>query len=301
VLAQGSFGLPSPPDAPPRVSALIVSYNTRALLLESIASIVDQPGVETIVLDNASHDGSPQAVADRFPTVRLIHSVANLGFAAGVNRAAACASGRGLLILNPDARLEPGALDLLVEHLDRFPRVGLVSPSLRYADGSAQPAAFRFPGLVQIALDLFPIDRLMASPLNGRVAHAQRPTQIDHPLGACMLIDRAAWQDVGPLDEGYYMYLEEIDWCRRARLRGWQIWHHPDAVAIHHGGQSTRQQPDLMFAQLWRSRLRYYQRFSDPAYNRLVHALVRFGLGRAAAQAGTRRAALIDDVRRLAS
>jgi GT2 family glycosyltransferase len=283
------------------VSALIVSYNTRALLLESIASVVHQPGVETIVLDNASRDGSARAVVTRFPTVQLIQSDKNLGFAAGVNRAAACARGRSLLILNPDARLESDALDLLLEVLDRTPRAALVGPSLRYADGADQLAAFRFPGLVQVALDLFPIDRLMDSPLNGRVSDATRPMQIDHPLGACMLIDRAAWQDVGPLDEGYFMYLEEIDWCRRARLRGWQVWHHPAAVAIHHGGQSTRQQPDVMFAQLWRSRLRYYQRFSNPTYNRLVHTLVRFGLGRAAAQAGPRRAALIDAVRRLAS
>jgi GT2 family glycosyltransferase len=293
--------LPSPPEAPPRVSALIVSYNTRTLLLESIASVVDQPGVETIVLDNASHDGSPQAVAARFPSVQLIRSDSNIGFAAGVNRAATCARGRSLLILNPDARLEPDALDLLLEVLDRTPRAALVGPTLCYADGSAQPAAFRFPGLAQLALDLFPIDRLMASRLNGRVSSSGPPVQIDHPLGACMLIDRAAWTDVGPLDEGYFMYLEEIDWCRRARLRGWQIWHHPGALAIHHGGQSTRQQPDAMFAQLWRSRLRYYQRFGDPAYNRLVHLLVRFGLGRAAAQAGSRRATLIDAVRRLAS
>ncbi len=200
---QGSFGLPSPLDAAPRVSALIVSYNTRALLLESIASVVNQPGVETIVLDNASHDGSPQAVAERFPTVQLIRSATNLGFAGGVNKAAGCATGRALLTLNPDARLEPDALDLLLEVLDRTPRAALVGPTLRYADGSAQPAAFRFPGLAQIALDLFPIDRLMASPLNGRVPDAQRPMKIDHPLGACMLIDRAAWQDIGPLDEGY--------------------------------------------------------------------------------------------------
>ncbi len=289
-------------EATPRVSALIVSYNTRALLLESVDSVVHEPGVETIVLDNASHDGSPQAVADRFPTVQLIRSESNLGFAAGVNRAAACARGRSLLILNPDARLQPGTLDLLVEHLDRYPRAALVSPSLRYPDGSAQAAAFRFPGLAQVVLDLFPVARLMDSPLNGRfVSRAPQPHQIEHPLGACMLIDRTAWEDVGPLDEGYFMYFEEVDWCRRARLRGWQVWHHPAAVAVHHGGQSTRQHSDVMFAQLWRSRLRYYQRFSGPTYNRLVHAVVSFGLRRAVARAGPRRAALIDAVRRLVS
>jgi N-acetylglucosaminyl-diphospho-decaprenol L-rhamnosyltransferase len=275
-----------------RVSVLIVSYNTCELLLEAIGSVVDEPGVETIVFDNASRDGSPNAVGKRFPMVKLVESAENLGFAAGINRAAAQATGSALLVFNSDARLEPGALDLLLELLDRSPTAALVSPSLTYADGMPQPAAFRFPGLIQVTLDLFPISRLIDTRFNGRIK-ATRPTQIEHPLGACMLIKRAAWQDVGPLDEGYFMYLEEIDWCRRARRRGWQIWHQPRAVAVHHAGSSTRQLPDAMFAQLWRSRLRYYQRFSGPTYNRLIHALVRLGLPRTTRQ--------IDAVRRLVS
>jgi GT2 family glycosyltransferase len=96
------------------------------------------------------------------------------------------------------------------------------------------------------------------------------------------------------------MYLEEIDWCKRARLRGWQVWHHPSAVVVHHGGSSTSQQPDVMFAQLWRSRLRYYQRFHGPTYNRLLHAVVRLGLASAARHASPKRSALIAAVRRLA-
>jgi N-acetylglucosaminyl-diphospho-decaprenol L-rhamnosyltransferase len=285
-------------DPTPRVSALIVSYNTRVLLLESIASVVNEPGVETIVVDNGSVDGSQHAVADRYPSVRLICSQTNLGFAGGMNRAAAGARGRYLLLLNSDARLERGALDLLVELLDRAPRAALVGPRLLYPDGRPQPAAFRFPGLVQVFLDLFPVPRLMDSPLNGRIA-ARNATRIDHPLGACMLIRKAAWHDVGPLDEGYFMYLEEVDWCRRARQRGWHIWYEPAAVVIHHGGSSTRQQPDAMFARLWRSRLRYYQRFESPAYNRWVHLIVRKGLRRVARRANPRRAEIIESVRRL--
>jgi GT2 family glycosyltransferase len=129
-------------DPTPRVSALIVSYNTRVLLLESIASVVNEPGVETIVVDNGSLDGSPQAIAERYPSVRLICSETNLGFAAGMNRAAACARGRYLLLLNSDARLEQGALNLLVELLDRAPSAALVGPRLRYPDGRPQTAAF---------------------------------------------------------------------------------------------------------------------------------------------------------------
>lgn len=258
-------------------SALIVSFNTRELTLEAIASALQVPGIEVVVVDNASHDGSAEAIATRYPSVRLIRSATNLGFAGGVNRAAAGATGEYLLVLNSDARLQPGALELMQTLLEQHPRAALVGPALRYADGSAQPAAFAFPGLLQVALDLYPIDRVMNSPLNGRV-YASEPREVDHPLGACMLIRAAAWRDVGPLDEGYFMYLEEIDWCRRASARGWQIWHHPGALVVHHGGASTRQRPEAMFAQLWRSRLRYYTRFHGPTYNRLVHALVRLGL-----------------------
>jgi N-acetylglucosaminyl-diphospho-decaprenol L-rhamnosyltransferase len=257
-------------------SALIVSYNTRELTLAAIRSVLEFAS-ETIVVDNASRDGSADAIGAAFPDVTLIRSAANLGFAGGINRAAGVASGESLLVLNSDASLTRGALALLLELLERRPRAALVAPALRYPDGRPQPSAFRFPGLAQIALDLFPVDRLMDSRLNGRI-HAEWATQIDHPLGACMLIRRVAWEDVGPLDEGYFMYLEEVDWCRRARGRGWQIWHEPRAVVVHHGGSSTRQHRGAMVAQLWRSRLRYYTRFYGPGYNRLVHTVVRLGL-----------------------
>jgi GT2 family glycosyltransferase len=280
--------------AAPRVSALIVSYNTRDLLLEALASLGDLTGMEAIVVDNASRDHSADAVAEHFHKVTLVRSDTNLGFAAGVNLAASRARGDRFLVLNPDARLEAGSLDLLCELLDRSPRVALAAPSLRYASGASQPAAFRFPGFIQVALDLFPIDRLADTRWNGRIS-ASRPVQVDHPLGACMLIRRQAWDDVGPLDDGYFMYVEEVDWCRRARDRGWEVWHHPAAVVVHHGGQATRQQADAMYAQLWRSRLRYYQRYHSPGYNRAMHALIEKGLERASRG----RSAQLDPVRQL--
>jgi N-acetylglucosaminyl-diphospho-decaprenol L-rhamnosyltransferase len=255
------------------VSVLIVSFNTCELTLEAIGSV---PGLETIVVDNASRDESPEAVARHFPSVRLIRSETNLGFAGGVNLAAAAATGDMLLVLNSDARPEPGAVELLVELLVLHPQAALVAPALRYPDGRPQPSAFAFPGLIQVALDLFPIERLVDTPLNGRV-YSAAPRQVDHPLGACMLIRRAAWLDVGPLDEGYFMYLEEIDWAQRAHRRGWQIWFEPRAAAVHHSGAATRQQRDAMLAQLWRARLRYYQRYHGPFYNRLVRSFIRLG------------------------
>jgi GT2 family glycosyltransferase len=261
----------------PRVSALIVSYNTRDLLVGALASLAVEPDLEAIVVDNASMDGSPEAVAERFPGVALIRSPTNVGFAAATNRAAREAHAPLLLLLNPDAALCPGALDMLIAFLEDQPRVAAVAPALVYADGQPQDNAFRFPGLAQLLLDLFPVGRLTASSLNGRV-RATAPVRIDHPLGACVLIRRAAWDEVGPLDEGYFMYVEEVDWCRRAASRGWQVWFEPRARAVHASGAATRQHADAMLAQLWRSRLRYYQRFYGPAYNRLVHAVVRLGM-----------------------
>jgi GT2 family glycosyltransferase len=277
-----------------RVSALIVSYNTRDLLLDTLATLADRADVEPIVVDNASHDGSADAVAAHFPRVRLVRSEANLGFAGGTNLAARHAHGRYLLLLNPDAHLANGGLDVLVACLEAVPRAGAVGPAMHYPNGDVQASAFRFPGLAQVALDLFPVNRLAHSRVNGRV-WAARPVQIDHPLGACMLIRRTA----GPLDEGYFMYLEEVDWCRRARQRGWQVWYEPAAVAIHHAGAATRQQPNAMFAQLWRSRLRYYQRFHGPGYNRLVRTVVRLGLDAAARRDGGSRRTALTSVRAL--
>ncbi|HEY3061480.1 MAG TPA: glycosyltransferase family 2 protein [Chloroflexota bacterium] len=283
----------------PRVSVLTVSYNTRDLLLRCLGSLIEEPDIEAIVVDNASSDGSADAVAKRFPAVHLIRSESNLGFAGGTNRAACAATGHTLLLLNPDAALTPGALDTLLEWLDRHPRAAAVSPSMIYPNGSPQSAAFRFPGLVQLALDLFPVARLAETRLNGRVM-ASKPTEIDYALGACILIRRAAWQDVGPLDEGYFMYVEEIDWCRRARTRGWQVWVQPAALVVHHAGAATRQRPEAMFAQLWRSRLRYYQRYYGPFYNRVVRVLVQLGM-RAEARRSPGRANAIAAIRQLVS
>ncbi len=270
----------------PRVSALLVSYNVRDLLLEALRSLEVTPGVEAIVVDNASQDRSAEAVAAAFPSATLVRSATNLGFARAVNLAAARARAPFLLLLNPDARLLPGALERMMDTLEEHPRAAVVGAALRYDDGAPQESAFAFPGLAQVVLDLFSVPRLAHSRLNGRYPASSLPREIDHPLGACMLIRRTAWEDIGPLDEGYFIYVEEVDWCRRARQRGWAVWHEPRAVAIHHAGQSTRQAANTMFVHLWRSRLRYYERHHGAVYNRLVRAVVRAGMDAERRRAG---------------
>lgn len=276
------------PSVASDVGVVLVSYNTRALLLKAVRSLQDgvnagSRNVAVVIVDNASSDGSAEAVEREFPHVHVVRSSINRGFAAGVNLGVRqLPAGLNILLLNPDAHLEVGALAAMRQTLREHPAAAAIGPALRYVNGEPQASAFGFPGLAQVMLDLFPIPRLGNSRLNGRLWATSGPLSIGHPLGACMLIRTAAWQDVGELDESYFMYMEEVDWCRRARARGWEIWHEPRAIVTHVGAAATRQSSNDMFVHLWRSRLRYYRKFESDDYNRLIRALVRLGMRAAA-------------------
>ncbi len=260
------------------LTVVVVSYNTAALLERCLAAILAHPAgpadgsaMELIVVDNASRDGSAALVRERFPQAILIANERNVGFGAACNQAIRVARGRYVALVNPDAEVQGESLAGLVRFLERHPRAAVAGGRLRYADGTFQHSSFRFPSLIQIALDFFPLYwRLAESRLNGRYPRAwdERAHQIDHPLGAFMAVRRAAIDEVGLLDEGYFMYVEEVDWCYRFKRAGWEVWHCPDALAIHHGGQSTRQQAAAMFLELQRSRLRFYRKYY-PAWFRL--------------------------------
>jgi GT2 family glycosyltransferase len=238
-------------------------------------------GLEIIVVDNASEDGSPLMVRERFPDVRLVRLTRNVGFAAGTNMGLRMARGEQLLLLNPDAELVHHALPTLSSFLAEHPWVAAVGPRLIYPDGTPQDSAFHFPSLGQIAFDFFPAPRrIRQSRLNGRYARRDEPHLIDHPLGACMLLSRTAFEDVGLFDEGFFMYCEEVDWCLRAWERGWEIYHHPDAVVIHHGGKSTEQRSGAMFKQLHNSRSLLYDKHYNGAFKRAARLITRLGLRR---------------------
>ena len=290
-------GLPeaSAPDgagAPaPDLSIVIVSWNTRELTLRCLAALVAATGelrVETIVVDNGSTDGSPVAIRARFPPVRLVEPGRNLGFAGGNNAGLALATGRFVCLLNPDTEPQPSALTALVGFLEAHPAIGAVGPRLRNPDGSEQAVGFRFPTLAQIFLDLFPLGgRFADTRLNGRYPDAPRDRSfpIDFPLGACILARREAVAATGPLDEGFFMYSEEVDWCRRMRTAGWPIWCLPTAEVVHHGGQSVAQQSARMYVELHRSRLRYYRRYHRPPFVRAARLLTRTAMLKEAAVA----------------
>ncbi len=273
------------------LSIVIVSYNTRDLLaacLESVTAAQDVASAdvlstEILVVDNASPDGSAEMVRVQYPGVCLIANAENRGFSAANNQAFARTQGRYVLMLNPDTRVRPGALQLLVRFMDHNPRAGACGGWLQYADGSFQHSAFSFPTLSQIALDFFPINwRLTDSRLNGRYPRRWyergTPFQVDHLLGADLLVRRQAADQIGWLDDRFFIYCEEIDWCLRIRRAGWQIWCVPEAVIVHHEAQSTRQFRDRMFVELWRARVRLFEKHYGRAFRLVAGRLVRLGL-----------------------
>jgi len=276
------------------LTVIIVSWNVRDLLMACLRSLqadLERAGLtaDIWVVDNGSADSTPEAVARDFPTVRLIARRDNPGFAAANNqalRAALDASPpRYFWLLNPDTEVLPGATTALIAAMETHPRVGVSGAKLLYPDGTLQHSAFRFPGLVQLAFDLFPFPpRLYETRLNGRYPRrlydGDVPFFVDHPLGAAMMVRRETVEQVGLLDEEYRIYCEEIDWCWRMRRAGWRALCVPTARVVHHAGRSTGQVPVSSFVNLWTSRARLYARHHGPVTRFLARILVRAGMRR---------------------
>ena len=276
------------------LAVVIVSWNVRDLLAACLRSLWADLERSTLaaqvwVVDNGSADGTPEMVAREFPAVRLLVSDENVGFAAGNNRALrlllADEGLRYVWLLNPDTQVRPGATAALVAALEAQPGAAVAGAALFNADGSLQHGAFRFPGLTQLAFDLFPLPaRLYESPLNGRYLvrryTGSQPFWVDHPLGAAMMVRVEAVRQVGLLDEGYRMYCEEVDWCWRMRRAGWRALCVPAAEVVHYAGQSTGQVRIPSFVNLWTSRARLYRRLCGPLRWGVARAMVRAGMQR---------------------
>ena len=287
------------------VGVIIVSFNTCALLRECLASLrrCTLP-LRVIVVDNGSTDGSVAMLRREFPEATLIEPGTNLGFAAannlGIHALLGSTSDESasryldhILLLNPDTVAHPGAIEVLVAFLDQHPRVGVVGPRLVNPEGTRQAAAFRFPTLLMTALDLFPPGEVLPGRLydswwHGRYPQEQAataPFQIDHPLGACLLVRREVIAQTGGFDTAFFMYAEEVEWCYRIRQAGWAIWQQPAAVVTHIGGASTSQVRSAMRLALWENRLRFVRKHRTRRFVALHTLLVRLGMLRAQAQA----------------
>lgn len=236
-------------DSELQISVIVLNYNTREMTLDCLRVLhreLAETPAEVWVVDNGSSDGSSSAIRREFPTVRLIENERNLGFGAANNQAMRQARGSLFLLLNSDAFLLPGALGSMVRYLQRHPRAGVVGPRLLNADGSLQPSCWRFPSPTRAWLENLGIAAAFSRhPVVGdyrRWAHDEERS-VEFVSGACFMVRREVFEQVGGFDERFFMYSEETDWQHRMRTGGWEIGFTPAAEVTHLGGASGAAEP----------------------------------------------------------
>lgn len=237
---------------------VIVVHNAGELLKPVVDAAVAQAGADHIwVMDAESTDGSAQAIADRLPQGR-VREVPNKGFSASNNRGIELTTAPFVLLLNPDAVLRPGAIEALLASAERNPRAGIVGPAVLNPDGTAQAYSWgHYPSLVSFIL--LRAWRLAKRLRGNRQLSPHLPrytTEVDWVTGACMLVRREAIQDVGPMDEQFFIYWEDAEWCHRMHDNGWHVLLEPAASVIHYRGVSAA--PVGFVAQAYRDSLDHY-------------------------------------------
>jgi GT2 family glycosyltransferase len=222
----------------------IVNHNNRAMLERCLAAVfagTRNLEFEVYVVDNKSEDGSAEMVRDKFPRVKLIENETREGFAANQNKVLKRAAGEFVALLNNDAEVKPGALEILVDFMRRNPDAGLAGPRLLNPDSSLQQSCYRTPTLAVLFFDATFLSSVFPRSVvfGGYKSWAHDSVRkVQSMTLACAVARREAIEKAGPLDERFFMYFEDHDWCLRFRRAGWRIWLAPDAEAIHSGGGS---------------------------------------------------------------
>jgi GT2 family glycosyltransferase len=265
-----------------KLSIVIVSWNTKDLLeacLQSVYSYPPDQSFEVWVVDNHSQDDSVVMVRAQFPQVKLIACEENLGFAGGNNRAIPNCQGEYVLLLNPDTEVKPEALNELVAFMDGQPDAAAAGSRLLNADGTLQPSCHPVPTLSREFWRMFYLDKLIPYGVyDMKKWDMEQPREVDVLMGASMLLRKEVLEKVGLLDEGYFMYSEEVDLCFRLQKAGWHLYWVPQSQVIHYWGQSAKQVLAKMFLQLYRGKLRFFRKH----YSGFTVLLYKIVLGSAA-------------------
>jgi N-acetylglucosaminyl-diphospho-decaprenol L-rhamnosyltransferase len=277
-----------------RVAAVVVNYNAREHLLGCLRSLRADGVDRIVVVDNASADGSLEAVRASDPAAALVAAASNLGFGTAANRGVAVTDTEYTVVLNPDTVLEPGSTKALVGALDASPATAVVGPRVLNPDGSVYPSSRRFPNLGVAAGHAFLGFLWPNNPYTRRYRMLDfdrgRAADVDWVSGTCMMVRRSAFDAVGGFDEDYFMYVEDVDLCWRLRRAGWNIGYEPSATVIHTIGASSELAPYRMIAAHHRSLYRFAAKTSD-GRRRALLPLVAAGLAVRTVLAWLQRAA----------
>jgi N-acetylglucosaminyl-diphospho-decaprenol L-rhamnosyltransferase len=255
----------------PDVTVSIVNTSSRELLLECLDALErDREGVsvEVVVLDNASDDGSVAAVRERFPDVRVIAQEFRAGFGANHNTVIRATTGRYVYVLNEDATVEPGSFPRMTAYMDAHPHVAVLGPRIRYPDGREQPSAWRFPTPGAAALGTLTLGRAGLVQSGGNAVR-----RVDWAMACALLLRRSALEHVGIFDEGFFIYAEETDLCRRLADAGYETHYFPSVSVYHHVSQFSAKIPERRINEHWRSRRRYWAKHHSSAGARAAAVL----------------------------
>jgi hypothetical protein len=252
----------------PAVSVIVVSYRSRdslALCLPSLRACAARLPLEVIVVDNASGDGTVEWVRAQHPEVELIAGELNEGYGRAINRGASRARGRALLVLNPDCVVDPEGLEALLLELKTRPTLAALGPALLDEAGVQARSCGRFPTLWSLVCDHLGLAQaLPRSAWFGGYKYGERTLEtldaVDWVSGAAMLIPRPAWERVGPFDPNIFMYMEEVEWCRRAAKLGLEVRYAPRARFVHYGQRSSVQAPGRTYLHNLRARVYYFRK-----------------------------------------
>ncbi len=264
----------SQPGSDKDLSIIIVNFNMALLLRECLKSIEENRGevyTEILVVDNNSGDQSVEIIKKDFPQVKVIANPENIGFARGVNQALNLAGGKYLLLLNPDAEVLPGTLRGMVDFMDQNKGAAISGVQLLNPDGTKQNSIANFPSLTQELFNKSLLRILFPKRYPSKYRQFLSPIEVESVIGACMIVRSQAVKQVGKLDPGYFLFLEETDWCYQMKKKGWKIFHLPQFRALHKQGQSL-----LGFKS--KGRIEYYRslhRFFKNNYSRSSHLLLR--------------------------
>jgi GT2 family glycosyltransferase len=255
------------------VCIVIVSYNGCAFLRQCLASIYGQTHdleFEVVVVDNASLDGTADMVDAEFPQARLIRRASNAGFASAANEGLRAARGEALMLINPDSELCGNVLPPMLQYLRQHPDVGILAPKLLDPGGTLQLSVRRFPSFQTALFNRYSLlTRLLP---NNRYSRGYLMTDFDHAAiqdvdwasGACWLLPRRAYDEIGPLDEGYFWAVEDVDYCQRAHRSGWRVVYFPEVAVRHHIGISSATLPNRAIVARHRGMWRYYRTYLRP-------------------------------------
>lgn len=244
---------------------IIVNWNVRNLIekcLRSIARFSSHFRYEVIVIDNASADGSVEMIREKFPQVALIANRKNLGFAAAVNQGIRPARGEYIVLLNPDVEIQKSTLDNILWEFKNNSKAGIVGGKIQNEDGTIQPSVRAFPDIWSQILITLKIQHLFESRAVNRYLmdgfDYKRRREVEQVMGAFFVIHRKVIEQIGPMDEKFFLWFEEVDFCKRAKEAGWKIIYTPEAQVRHLGGKSFSQLSSVRRQTIFNKSLHYY-------------------------------------------